>query len=154
MEIEINFSDLEKQFDEKEIKAKIRRSMETMALEWECEAKSIVSSNKVDTGLFLNSIHYEMFDGEEIGFKGYDGVEYGKYIEFGVLKHWVPFFYYGDVSKPVLANWGRRVLHLDDETMLKMGGMEVELDELMPFRRALIYAGDKAQEIFANEFKE
>lgn len=154
MEINIDFSELEKQFDEKEIKEKIKRSMETMAIEWETEAKRIVSSNKVDTGLFLNSIHYEMFDGEEIGFKGYDGVNYGKFIEFGVLKHWVPFFYYDDISKPVLAPWAKRVLGLDNETMLAMGGIEVELDELMPFRKALIHIENKAKEIFSEEFKE
>lgn len=154
MEINIDFSGLEQQFSEKEVRKKIKRSMETMALEWEAEAKRIISSNKVDTGLLLNSIHYEMFDGKEIGFTGFDGVDYGKYIEFGTIKHWVPFFYYGDTSKPVLANWGRRVLGLDDETMLAMGGLEVELDELMPFRKALIHASDRAQKIFDKEFKK
>lgn len=155
MEIEIDFSGLEQQFDEKEIKKKIKRSMETMALEWEAEAKRIISdAGKVDVGQFINSIHYEMFDEEEIGFTGYDGVSYGKFHEYGVLKHWVPFFYYGDTSKPILADWGRRVLNLDDETMLAMGGLEVELDELMPFRKALLSVEGKTREIFEKEFKK
>jgi len=154
LELDIDLSDFEKQFSEEEMKEKIKRSMEAMAIEWEGEAKRIVSDNSVDTGDFLNSIHYEMLDGEEIGFVGYDGVSYGKYWEFGTISHWLPFFWYGDTSKPVLADWGRRVLKLSDQEMLDMGGITVELDELMPFRKALTFVEAQAGDIFREEFEK
>ena len=152
MELKIDFTGIEKEFSEKEMIKKIERSMETMAQEWEMEAKTIVSNNKVDTGQFLNSIHYEMLKGEEIGFIGYDGVEHGVYIEFGTIKHFVPF--YDKNGEPVLANWAKRVLNMSKEEMEKQGGMMVELDELMPFRKALIHIENKAQDIFNNEFNK
>lgn len=154
--MDVDFSGLLEGMSEKDIKKKVKRSVEAIAMEWEAEAKRIVvADNKIDTGQFLNSIHHEMFEeGEDIGFMGYDGVDYGKYIEFGVTKHWVPFFYKGDTSKPVLAPWGHRVLGLSEEEMLDMGGIQVELDELMPFRKALIHVEDVAQEMFNEEFKD
>ena len=155
MELSINFSDLEKQFSEKEIRKKIRNSVEALAFEWESEAKRIVSDHAVDTGEFLNSIFTETFEeGDIFGFTGYDGVDYGKYHEFGTIKHWLPFFYHGDTSKPVLAGWGHRVLGLSDEEMLKMGGIMVEIDETMPFRKALLYIESEAEEIFKEEFNK
>jgi hypothetical protein len=62
--------------------------------------------------------------------------------------------HYGDTSKPVLADWGRRILGLDDETMLAMGGIEVEIDETSPFRRALFEVEGNAGKIFEKEFKK
>ena len=155
MELEINFSDFTKQFDEKEIKVKIKKSIEVMAFECESDAKQTISENSVDSGRFLNSVWSELWeDGEDIGFTMHDGVSYGKYHEFGTIRHWLPFFYYGDVSKPVLADWGRRVLGLSDEEMIAMGGIMVELDETMPFRKALIHVEGKVQEIFNEEFSK
>ena len=139
----------------KEIEDKIYHAMETMAQEWEKEAKFIVAGNSVDTGDFLNSIHYEMNkDGDEVSFIGYDGVKYGIYHEFGTVRHWLPFFYYGDTSKPVLANWGRRVLKLTDEEMLTMGGLEVEIKESQPFMKAMLTVQGEAEEIFTEVFRE
>lgn len=154
MELEINFSELEKQFSEEEMKKKIRRAVDTLGFEWESEAKRIISDNSVDTGEFLNSIWHETWEeDDEFGFTGHDGVDYGKFHEWGTISHWVPYFYYGDTSKPVLADWGRRVLGLSDEEMLAMGGLMVEIDETMPFRKALIHIENEAKDIFKEEFE-
>jgi hypothetical protein len=151
----IDFSDMTKQFDEKEIKDKIRRSIKIMAFECESSAKQIISNNSVDTGQFLNSIWTETWEtDDEFGFKMYDGVNYGIYHEYGTIRHWLPFFWYDDLSKPVLADWGRRVLGLTDEEMIAMGGIEVEISESMPFRKALIEVENKTKKIFEKEFKE
>lgn len=54
---------------------------------------------------------------------------------FGTEPHWTPFY---DLSgKPVLAGWGRRVMKLSKEEMLKMGGIVVSTPEIAPLRRAL-----------------
>jgi len=144
-----------KQFDEKEVKAKIKRSIQVMAFECESSAKQTISDNSVDTGRFLNSIFTETWENDdEMGFRMFDGVDYGIYHEYGTIRHWLPFYYYNDTSKPVLADWGRRVLNLSEEEMLAMGGIEVEIDETMPFRKALLHVEKKIQEIFAEEFKK
>jgi hypothetical protein len=155
MELNIDFSDMTKQFDEKEIKNKIKRSIQTMAFECEASAKKVISNNSIDTGQFLNSIWSETWEkGDEIGFTMYDGVEYGIHHEYGTIRHWVPFYYYNDINKPVLAPWGARVLKLSQEEMLAMGGIEVEISESMPFRKALLEIENNAKEIFGKEFKK
>lgn len=164
MELEIDFSDFEKQFSEEKMKEKIKKSMNAMAIEWEAETKNIISDNAVDSGEFLNSIHYEMIEENGgIGFIGYDGVTYGLYHEFGTVRHFVPFYKYlgkvdgtaqYDTSEPILADWGKRVLGLSEEEMLEMGGLNVQLKELMPFRKALAYIEAQAGNIFREEFKE
>lgn len=161
MELNIDF---EKQFSEEEIKNKIKKSMESLAIEWEGEAKNIISDNAVDQGEFLNSIHYEMIEeGDVIGFIGYDGISYGVHHEFGTISHFVSYYKYigkvdgkaqYDTSKPILAGWAKRVLGLTEEEMLERGGMNVQLKELMPFRKALAYVDAQAGDIFREEFKE
>jgi len=154
LDIEKLVSNLET-ITKKGIEDRVYNAMEAMAQEWEKEAKLIVADSSVDTGDFLNSIHYEMNkDSDEIGFTGYDGVKYGIYHEFGTIRHWLPFFYYGDTSKPVLANWGRRVLKLTDEEMLAMGGIEVEIKESQPFMKAMLKIQNEAEEIFTEVFRE
>ena len=157
MELKIDFSELEKQFSEEEMKKKIRNSIEALAFEWEGETKRIISDHGcIDTGEFLNSIWHETFEEADgvFGFKGYDGVDYGIFHEYGTIKHFLPFFYYGDTSKPVLADWGRRVLKLSDDEMIAMGGIMVEIDETMPFRKGLIHIESEAEEIFKEEFNK
>lgn len=155
MELEIDFTGISKQFSDVEIKKKIKRSIAVMANECESSAKQTISAGAVDSGRFLNSVATETWEkDDEMGFTMYDGVDYGIYHEFGTERHWLPFYYYNDVSKPVLADWGHRVLGLSEEEMLAMGGMMVELDELMPFRKALQHVEDKAQDIFNKEFSK
>ena len=159
MELNIDMSAIERNLKEtapKEIKSLIKKAMEGIAVEWEAEAKMIVSDGAMDTGAFANSIHYEMYeDGEEIGFVGHDGVNYGVYFEYGVEeKHWVPFYYYNDTSKPILAPWGKRVLGLSEEEMLSMQGIEVSTPELKPFLRGMEKAQSEASEIFKETFSE
>jgi len=154
MEIDIDFGDMIREFGPDNVDKRLRRAVRKMGAEVERKSKLIVSRNSVDTGQFLNSIWSETWEeGDEYGFTVYDGVDYGIYHEYGTIKHWLPFFYYGDVSKPVLADWGRRVLGLTDEEMLAMGGIEVEIDETMPFRKALLFVENKVQEMFDKEFK-
>jgi hypothetical protein len=155
MEIDVDFTEIIKDFSENSVKDSIRRSIGVMAFECESSAKQIISENSVDTGQFLNSVWTETWEeSDDFGFKMHDGVDYGVYHEFGTIKHWLPFFYYGDTSKPVLADWGRRVLGLTDEEMLAMGGLEVEINETSPFRRALFEVEGNAGKIFEKEFKK
>ena len=49
--------------------------------------------------------------------------------------------------RQVLADWAKRTLNMTEEEMLAQGGMVVQLDELMPFRKALIHAENEAKEI-------
>ena len=137
MEINFDMGDLEdniKNKSPKEIRKLIKKAMEGVAVEWEQEAKRIIQDGALDTGEFANSVHFEMFEeGEDsIGFTGSDGVDYGIHWEYGTIKHWVPFYRYGNLNEPVLAEWGHRVLGMTEEEMLKMGGMEVEIPELKP----------------------
>jgi hypothetical protein len=155
MELDIDFGDMIEQFGPKKVDKKIKRAIKKMGMEVERKAKLIVSRKSVDTGRFMNSIWSETWeDGDTMGFTVYDGVDYGIYHEYGTIKHWLPFFYYGDTSKPVLADWGRRVLGLTEEEMLAMGGIEVEIDETMPFRKALLFVENKVQKMFDKEFKK
>lgn len=155
MEIDIDFEDAIKEFNPDRIDKKLRRAVRKMGVEVEREAKLIVSRNSVDTGQFLNSIWLDLWeDGDNYGFTVYDGVDYGIYHEYGTIKHFLPFYYYNDTSKPVLAEWGRRVLGLTEDEMLAMGGIEVEIDETMPFRKALLFVESKAQKMFDKEFKK
>ena len=155
MEIDINFEDVMKELSPDKIDKKLKRVVGKMGAEVERKAKLIVSRKSVDTGQFLNSIWLELWnDGDEYGFTVYDGVDYGIYHEYGTIKHWLPFYYYGDTSKPVLAEWGRRVLGLTEAEMLAMGGIEVEIDETMPFRKALLFVENKAQRMLNNEFNK
>ncbi len=155
MEIDINFEDVMKELSPDEIDKKLKRVVGKMGAEVERKAKLIVSKNSVDTGQFMNSIWLDLWnDGDEYGFTVYDGVDYGIYHEYGTIKHWLPFYYYGDTSKPVLADWGRRVLGLTEAEMLAMGGIEVEIDETMPFRKALLFVENKAQRMLDKEFNK
>lgn len=102
------------------------------AMEWETECKRIISNESVDTGELLNSIHIEL---NKFGFTGISSAKHAKYLEFGTIKHWVPF--YGKGGEPVLADWARRVLGMSREDMEKMKGMMVHNEELAMMRRAL-----------------
>lgn len=56
-------------------------------------------------------------------------------MSFGTIRHFVPF--YDSSDNPILADWGRRVLKLTSEEMHKMGGIQVEIEEIAPMRRSL-----------------
>ena len=156
MQLDIDMSGLEdaiKKKTPKEIKKLIRSAMEEVAIEWEGEAKRIIQDGALDTGEFVNSIHYEIFEeGDDIGFIGMDGVNYGIHWEYGTIKHWVPFYRYNDLSQPVLADWARRVLGMTEEEMLKKKGMVVQIPELKPFMRAMLKTQSKAPDIFKEKF--
>ena len=158
MEFTFDMGDLESKIKDKapkEVRELIKKSMSGVAVEWEQEAKRIIQDGALDTGEFANSVHFEMFEeGDEIGFCGSDGVDYGIHWEYGTIKHWVPFYRYGNLNEPVLAEWGHRVLGMTEEEMLKMGGMEVEIPELKPFMRAMLKAQSEASEIFEETFDE
>ena len=154
MDMEKLINNLENKSKE-EIKRRIYKSMEGMADECEAEAKLIISDNSIDTGEFMNSIFTETWEeGDDIGFTMYDGIKYGIYHEKGTVKHWVPFYRYGKVSKPVLAHWGKRVLGLTEEEMLSMGGIKVEIKESQPFMKALLKANTEVEAIFMEVFSE
>ena len=123
------------------------------------KAKEIISDTSVDTGEYLNSVHYEMFeDGDEIGFIGEDAVKYGIYIEKGTVQHFVPFYKWTgdgyDVSQPILADWGKRVLGMTEEEMLAKGGIKVKQTGNDAFMKGLLYIEGEAKNIFSEVFKE
>lgn len=127
----------------------VHKIVEEIAVDWEAAVKTIISDKAVDQGGFLNSIWSEVFDdGKTIGFQGNDGVSYGIFWEKGTKLHWVPFYRYNNINEPVLADWGRRVLHLSQEEMLKMGGIKTSLPALAPFMRSLLLIQDSAPETF------
>lgn len=113
-------------------KEKIEEFIKRKSIQWENGVKEIISNDAVDTGFLLNSV-FTQINGN--GFTGLSSADYMKYWEFGAAPHFVPF--YGKGGKPILADWGSRVLGLSEEEMLKMGGMVVSTPELAPFRRSL-----------------
>ena len=158
MQLDLDMGDLERTISEKspkEIRKLIKKSMEGMAVEWESEAKRIIQDGALDTGEFANSVHFEMFEeGDEIGFIGSDGVDYGIHWEYGTIRHFVPFYRHNNLNEPVLAEWGKRVLGMTEEEMLKMGGMMVQIPELKPFMKSMIKAQSEAPDIFKETFME
>ena len=140
---------VKKKLTKKDIVNNIQVLIEKLAIEWENNAKSIISDKSVDTGEFLNSIWTETFvNNKNVGFTGHDGVKYGIYHEKGTKLHWVPFYKYGNVNDPILASWGKRVLGLTEEEMLKMGGMKVQTPALMPFLKSLLLIQGMSAEEF------
>lgn len=160
MQLDIDMGDLERHIKEKnpkEIRKLVKDAMEGVAISWEAEAKRIISDGALDSGMFVNGIHYEIFEedgGKIIGFIGSDSVDYGIHWEFGTIRHFVPFYRHNDTSQPVLADWGRRVLGLSEEEMLEKGGLLVQIPELKPFLRAMLKVQDEASDIFKEIFAE
>ena len=158
MQLDLDMGDLERTIKEKsskEIHEMLKNAMEGVAIEWENEAKRIIQDGALDTGEFTNSIHHEVYEeGDEIGFIGYDGVSYGIHWEYGTIRHFVPFYRHNDTSQPVLADWGKRVLGMTEEEMLKQGGMMVQIPELSPFRKAMLKVQTEASDIFKEAFSE
>lgn len=133
----------------KQILEHVKDIVTELAMTCEMNAKTIISENSVDTGRLLNSVFSEVYEKPgEIGFHLFDGVSYGIFHEMGTSKHWVPFYWYGDTSKPILADFGRRVLNLTESEMLSMGGIQVEIKKTEPFMRALLLTQDAAPEEF------
>ena len=162
MEISLDISDLlnnlENQAPE-QVREKIYRAMESLAIDWEGKTKEIISETSVDTGEYLNSVHYEMSEDEnEIKFTGYDGVKYGIFIEKGTVPHFVPFYKWTgegyDVSQPILADWGKRVLGLTEEEMLEKGGIKVKQTGNDAFMKGLLYIEGEARDVFKEVFEE
>jgi len=114
---------------------RVKKFIENKAFDWEAEVKQIVSSEVgSDTGELLNSYFIELLPDNE-GFKGISSAKHAKYFEFGTVQHWVPF--YSTSGDPILANWARRVLGMDEEEMQQLKGMMVEIPEVAPMRRSL-----------------
>lgn len=158
MQLDIDMGDLERDIKEKtpkEIRKLIKDAMMGVAAEWEAEAKRIISDEALDSGMFVNGIHYEMFEedgGKIIGFIGSDSVDYGIHWEYGTIRHFVPFYRHNDTSQPVLADWARRTLNMTEEEMLKKGGLMVQIPELSPFMKAMLKAQSEASDIFKETF--
>lgn len=142
---------LNKPMSKKQLIEHVTKSVTKLSIDCENHAKEIISDHSVDTGDFLNSIWSEVkIDKNKISFKLHDGVNYGYFWEKGTKLHWTPFYRNGDVSQPILADWGHRVLGLTKEEMLKMGGIKTKLPELMPFLKSLLFI----QGMSADEFKK
>lgn len=152
------------------------RAMKRLSIEAEREAKETVAKfiNKkgneqgVDTGHFVASIKSKII----LGGKGFilgDGVPYGIYHEFGTIKHWVPFF---DASGNItsLGEWALRNLDLEvigksgkalkrpsrqskKDKLKSMGGITVSLDEMAPFRKAIMHIDSIKEDVFREEFE-
>ena len=125
----------------------------------------LLNKGTIDTGEFINSIHYKVRKRKDIyTMTGRDAVKYGVYIEKGTVAHWVPFYEYigkgmhgesmYDRTKPILADWGHRVLGLSEGEMLKMGGMKVKNSGTNAFEMGLIHLMHVHKEIFKETFEE
>lgn len=150
--------------DNKELSENIHKLMrigvEQCALEWINMVKSIISDISVDTGEFLNSIHYEIIeDGDTFIMNGYDGINYGVFVDKGTVEHFVPFYKYVggtekyDVSQPILADWAKRVLGMTEEEMLKQGGLKIKHSGIHSFEKGMLHLESSYQEIFRDIFK-
>ena len=129
-------------------------------------------SQGVDSGAFRDGIKIELIN-DGFGFRMSDSVPHGKYHEFGTMPHWVPFF---DESGSLtdLGEWamrkfssggalqvkGKRGKGLKnpsrvsrEEALRRMGGMTVSLDEMAPFRKALIYLKSIETKVFKEEME-
>jgi hypothetical protein len=86
MELELDMGDMIYNGDgesRKEVRKLVRKAMSKMGKSWKTEAKRIIED--VD-GIkpFADSISSRVFtDGDDIGFEGGDGVDYGVRYEFG-----------------------------------------------------------------------
>ena len=151
---EIKIDDSFSKLSNNELDKMIKKAIVKLGFEWQRRAVNIIMDESADTGEFANSVHFETFDDDKgnYGFTGMDGVNYGVYHEFGTVRHWVPFYSYGDTSKPILADWGKRVLGLTEEEMIKKGGMYVEIKETKPFMRAMTETMEHAEDTFLQVF--
>ena len=141
-----------------------RIAVERCSLEWMQATKQVISDNSIDTGEWLNSVHYKVEQhGDIYTMTGMDAVKYGVYVDLGTVEHFVPFYKYigksggksqYDTSKPILADWGRRVLNLSEEEMLKMGGIKVKHSGIHSFEKGLIHLQNIYKKIFTDTFKE
>lgn len=126
-------------------------------------------SQGVDSGAFRDGVKIESIN-DGFGFRMSDSISYGKYHEFGTIPHWVPFF---DRSGSLtdLGEWAMRKFSpkgtfqvkgkkgglknpsrvSKEEVLKKMGGMIVSLDEMAPFRKALIYLKSIETRVFKEE---
>jgi hypothetical protein len=100
-------------------------------------------------------------DGNTYTMTGMDAVKYGVYVDLGTAEHFVPFYKYigksggksqYDTSQPILADWGRRVLNLSEEEMLKMGGINVKHSGIHSFEKGLIHLQNVYKKIFEDTF--
>lgn len=140
------------QFVTRDIPIIITNIMEKLAITMVQEIQKIIQERALDTGEFVQSIDYKMYKRKDnIGFRIFDGVPYGKYWEFGTISHWVPF--YNKNGDPILADWAHR--HgFSEEDMEKLGGLMVQIPKLQPFKNALIYGAMKLRSIAKSETKK
>ena len=127
-------------------------------------------SQGVDSGAFRDGVKVEPIN-DGFGFRMSDSVPYGKYHEFGTEPRWVPFF---DESGSLtdLGNWAMRKFSAGgsfqvkgkkgkglknpsrasrEEVLRRRGGITVSLDEMAPFRKALIYLKSIETKVFKEE---
>ena len=138
-----------KEFITIDIPLLITKIMEKLAIEITIRAQEIVQEHALDLGGFLQSIDYRMYKRKDnIGFRVFDGVHYGKYWEFGTVAHWVPFW--NRDGEPILADWARR--HgFSDEDMKARRGLMVKIPKLQPFRKAMMHGIMKFHSIIKEE---
>lgn len=130
----------------------------------------------VDSGAFRDGIRSKPLTGKDIGFVLRDSVPYGIYHEYGTEPHWLPFFddaggltglgkwamrHFEPSEKTVLFVKGKRGKALKkpsrvsrEEKLKKLGGIMVSLDEMAPFRSAVIEAQAAAPKIFKEEYEK
>ncbi len=113
MELNLNIKGLDSKELSDDIHEMMRVGVKRCALEWINMVKSIISDNSADTGEFLSSIHYEIIeDGDTFIMNGYDGVNYGVFVDKGTVAHFIPFYKYVggakkyNTSQPIFADCG------------------------------------------------
>ena len=145
------------------------RAMTKLGIEAEKHAKTTINTfhkstgtkQGVHTGAFRDSVRSYA---TPKGFVLKDGVPYGIYHEFGTEKHFVPFVD-GMGNLTSLGQWA--VLNFEllgfgaqaerratrEEIVKSKGGMMVSLEEMSPFRKALVHVKDIARQVLSEELE-
>lgn len=158
IELKIDVDDSKKLM--KKVDDIFRSATEKCGITWMNATKQILQNKGVvNTGEFINSIHYEITKRKDTyTMTGMDAVKYGKFIEFGTVEHFVPFYKWTgagyDTSQPILAEWAKKVLGMTEEEMLSRGGMKVSNTETNAFELGLLHLKHVHQKIFEDEFKK
>lgn len=156
----------------------VKTSMRRASVEGTGNIKETISNFKdskgdsqgFDTGHFVASIDTDLIE-DGLGFEIFDGVPYGIFHEMGTVKHWVPFFdssgnmtelgkwayrNFLDIGAEATGARGKKLKRptkkSKEEALRQRGGMSVQLDEMAPFRKGLIFLNQRVPEIFKEEF--
>lgn len=136
VKINLSIKRIEVDYDnfDKEMEQKLWKIGETVVNEIQLKIRQM---GLVDTSRFHNSIDFKIIGGE---LYVHDGVEYGKYLEYGTMAHMV---------KPI----SKKALHWleGNKDAFSKGHMVSGIKAYAPFRRGIISSLPEIRRILAKE---